>query len=81
MTRGDPSATHGTDSQLCGRMDGPLGRGEAQGAGLLSSPVDLRIKQRTKIEWVINLKTAKVPGLTIPRSILLRADEVGRVAA
>lgn len=39
-------------------------------------PRDLPIEQPTKLEFVINLRTAKQLNLTIPRSVLLRADEV-----
>jgi putative tryptophan/tyrosine transport system substrate-binding protein len=39
-------------------------------------PVDLPVQAPNKLELVLNLKTAKALGLTVPQSILLRGDEV-----
>jgi putative tryptophan/tyrosine transport system substrate-binding protein len=54
--------------RLVGNYTGQILKGE--------KPTELPIQQATKVEMIVNLKTAKLLGLTVPQSLLGRADEV-----
>ena len=63
-------ASYGANSYELGRQAARLVEKILKGA----KPADLPVEQPTKVELVLNLRTAKALGLTIPQSLLLRAD-------
>jgi putative ABC transport system substrate-binding protein len=65
-------ASYGASTYELGRQSARLVEKILKGA----KPADLPVEQPTKFELVFNLRTAKALGLTIPQSLLVRADRI-----
>jgi putative tryptophan/tyrosine transport system substrate-binding protein len=72
MARAGGLMAYGPDLLGTFRQTGTMVGKVLQGA----RPADLPVERPTKFDMVVNLKTAKALGLSIPTSVLLRADEV-----